>query len=241
MAEGGWLVESVSTFLFTPSQLPISAFRDLTGSEPARSPSGRPAEGPFRGAWLWLAESMPRGRVQVAITPVPVDDRSVEGAWPYHIGELATRLPQLEEVTLDLVRKLEPALLWRLGLAVSLLHPVASVPAAYEWLTSRAFLPFRPDGDAVDFMYRINRPAPARERMPPAHRLRTFSVESIRGPVAASPSGVACRLEIDINTVQTHPLNSQRHSFEEILQTFAAWAVAIAQRGDFDDRSPTVR
>ena len=239
MAEDGWLVESVTTFLFTPSHLPMAAFRDLTGSEPARSATTQPTRGPFQGAWLWLAESTPAGRIQLAITPAPVEERDVAGVRQNHIGDLETRLRQIQELTLRVADKVGRASLWRLGLGVSLLHPVASIPAGYEWLTSHGRLPFKPDRDDLDLVYRINRQAAATGSMPPSHRLRTLTVES--APAPAGQSKAVCRLEIDISNVQAHPLNSQRHSYETILREFSAWAVTMAERGDYDDRSHSIR
>jgi hypothetical protein len=240
---GGWLVESVTISLFTFERLPSSAWRDLSGGrEPAeatrsQTPGTDSAAGPFEGTWLWLHESYPPGRIQLALAPGPPEVS--EGPWPFHVGDLALRLDQLRTLALRLNEQFEDV--WRVGLGATLIHPVPGPADAMDWLSTSNFLPnVRLDRKTVDFLYRVNRPAELTTAgdLLRIHRLRAFSVVSIFP--AGEPGGsaaTACRLEIDINTVQNQTVDKAAYDYEEILKTFASWSLDIATRGDVGDVS----
>jgi hypothetical protein len=234
--DGRWLVDSVAITLFTMERFPANAWGELVGGNPVTS-TRMPAigtveeEGSFDDAWLTLGGGS--GHLALRLGPVPAERRGPSREWPVHIGALPDRAEQLVGFALKVLDGLE--YVSRVGLGCALFNPVESARAGNEWI--QRYVPaVKLDAESVDFLYRINRQRPftfgAESIL--VHRLATFAVTPVAtllDPTGPTHVYTACRLDLDINTVQGQSL-PRALPYDVMLRRFAEWALEIAAKGD---------
>jgi len=227
----------------TPSPIPIQTgwWEQMVGQTPAaitsRPKQGRyHEEGPFSNGSL-ICETGP-ARIDWLFAP---NDLEAEGDLFATIGTFSD--------TLDVFRQLADR--WfgletcpsvqRLAFGAILLQLVESKQAGYRQLST--YLPnFELDTEnSSDFMYQINRPRESGSGIPnlKINRLTKWSVATSKlfpisplGGVGPGRTNFACRLELDVNTMQEFEGQISREQMPPVFRESTDLAWEIAEKGD---------
>jgi hypothetical protein len=240
MAINDWRPELFRLTAF-PAVLHETSWQSLTGAPPAETAAqprlGQSHEaGPFANGLLRLIQERARieWRYEALDTP--------EETFP-QLGPVAEELPRwLPSMT----RWLQggPALR-RIAFGAVLVHQVPNKETGYRFLAS--LLPaVRLDPAASDFLYQINRPRVSRSRPGVMiNRLTTWSVRTVARlgirlvGLQALPSdverhGLACRLDLDINTAAEFEGTFQQSELPPIFDELVRLGTEIAEKGDIE-------
>ena len=245
-----WQTESLRLTAFPSPNANVENadwWRDVTGQQPEARVSrprlaGYQEQGPFQGGQLLLNVQPPR--IDWNFTPAGPRPGGEPDPGLLTVGLLTTALPQFLDI---MTRWLASApAIQRLALGSAFLLPVADLQDGHRRLAD--FLPaLRIDAEgSSDLFYQINRPQPSRSGILGLriNRVSKWSVAVHQmvmltvGPgrvgqqlVETQPL-VACRLELDINTVPSFEGDLPRERLSEIVDEMADFSVEIALRGD---------
>jgi len=191
-------------------------------------------EGPFRN-----------GNLVLAVHPIRIDWRYV----PFEeMKERPVQFPNIgesEEAIETFARSMKhwfdsPYIptIKRLAFGATLLQPVDSREAGYELLSQYLRIPIDTERSS-DFMYQINKRRASSLDIPELiiNRLSRWSVASrnvaqvTQARVVQLPVRLACRLELDINTVPEYERALPIKSLSSLLDELIKLGIEIAQQG----------
>jgi len=237
-----WLAESLRLTVFTTAEPALAdlsgSWKALIGDEPdtvEAKPKDRVLKesGPFREAFLTFRH-LPQ-RIDWILRPSEV----VSETWRT-IGAFADEtLPFIELMKKWLAASPE---IQRLAFGAVLMDLVSDHDEGYTKVS--AYLPFNVDLGARNFMYQINRRRGSRLGVPglEINRLSKWSCAELRTAQLVigettmvnddSPSRVAVRLEVDINTVPEYPNPLDPGNLADLFGECVDLGAEIAEKGD---------
>lgn len=242
-----WQAETLRLTAFPAPSANISTptwWTELLGG-PAETKVLRPSkggeleEGPFEGGRLRLMTQL--SRIDWALFPIPAKAEGAEGFLT--VGAFLKILDPFLRLMLRWFELQTCPSVQRLAFGAVLILPVENTVAGHRLLS--AYLPIKLDPeDASDFGYQINRRRDSKSGIPGLriNRLSKWSVLSIQtielslGQSAARyyPGGeqFACRLELDINTIQEFQGEFSREQLPGVFQELVDLGCEIASLGD---------
>ncbi len=240
MANTDWRPEILRLTAF-PAALHETSWQSLTGAPPAET-SAQPRldqsqeAGPFANGLLRLIKE--KARIEWRYEALDTQDEPLP-----QLGPMSAELSQWRP---SMLRWLEGApALRRVAFGAVLRHEVPDKEAGYLYLGS-LLNAVKLDPTASDFLYRINRPRKSQSHPEVSiNRLTTWSVITqarfgIRlvglhaGPLDVERYGLACRLELDINTAAEFTGTFQPNELPGIFKELVDLGTEIAEGGDIE-------
>ncbi len=247
-----WQAETLRLTAFPSSSAQVpdpTWWHDVVGEDPETRTS-QPRQGKLREEG-----PLKDGKLILAVEPIRIDwlfgPSEKQQASLEHFSTIGS-FPEVLDIFIELMRHwfdldTSPAV-QRLAFGATLLQPVENQESGYQQLSIYLRSVHLDPRNSSDFLYQINRRRDSQSKIPglKINRLSKWSVmQLLQGqfslPISAELGhsqistrlvNVACRLELDINTIAEFQGELYREQLSEIFQELVKFGKEIASEGD---------